>query len=126
PHLFDAFFQGRRTMERAQGGLGLGLALVKSFVTMHGGSVQVWSEGSGKGSTFEVRLPALPHDPATVPVDAPLQAEPPPSTRRRVLLVDDSEDILEIVSSLLRCEGYEVRAALDGPTALQLAASFRP
>jgi signal transduction histidine kinase len=126
PHLFDAFFQGRRTMEQAQGGLGLGLALVKSFVTMHGGSVQAWSEGPGKGSTFEVQLPALPHDRATVPANVQLQAEPPPSVKRRVLLVDDSEDILEIVSSLLRCEGYEVRAALDGPTALQLAASFRP
>jgi signal transduction histidine kinase len=54
-------------MEQAQGGLGLGLALVKSFVTMHGGSVQAWSQGSGNGSTFEVRLPALPHAPRRCP-----------------------------------------------------------
>ncbi len=126
PHLFDAFFQGRRTMERAQGGLGLGLALVKSFVTMHGGTVSAWSEGSGRGSTFEVRLPALPRTFAPATTEAQVQTQPPVATGRRVLLVDDSEDILEIVSSLLRCQGYDVRAAPDGPTALQLAASFRP
>ncbi len=126
PRLFDTFFQGPRSRDRAQGGLGLGLALVRSLVSLHGGSVSARSEGLGRGSVFEVRLPALP---ATTKVEtAPSGDETAtsPSNGRRVLLVDDSEDILEIVSAMLRFEGYEVLAAHDGPTALQVAADFTP
>lgn len=124
PHLFDTFFQGPQTPDRAQGGLGLGLALVKSFVTLHGGSVTASSGGVGTGSIFEVRLPALPRAEASYTMrdeSAPMIPE-----GRRVLLVDDSQDILEIVSSLLRYEGYEVMSALDGPTALNVITSFEP
>lgn len=126
PHLFDTFFQGPRARDRAQGGLGLGLALVQSLVALHGGSVAVTSDGLGAGSVFEVRLPALP---IAARAEAPPLLEDyqvRPSNGRRVLLVDDSEDILEIVSALLRYEGYEVLAAPDGPTALQVAPEFHP
>jgi signal transduction histidine kinase len=127
PYSFDAFFEVPRERSVPHGGLGLGLALVKSLVSLHGGTVTAHSPGLGQGSVFEVRLPALP---------AALKAEPmaepkprhraPPAGRRRVLLVDDSEDILEIVSSLLTFEGYEVLAAHDGPSALEAATSFHP
>jgi PAS domain S-box-containing protein len=127
PLLFDAFFQGPRSPDRAQGGLGLGLALVKSFVALHGGSVAAKSRDGG-GSIFEVRLPALA-DPPEAPAPQALEPTSPmagPSETKRVLLVDDSDDILEIFSSLLRLEGYEVVATHDAPSALRVAPSFRP
>lgn len=125
--IFDAFVQGPRASDRALGGLGLGLALVKSFVTLHGGAVVAHSRGPGFGSVFEVRLPALAPEDHAVPEEAPEQIDGrPPPPRKRVLLVDDSEDILELVSTLLRFEGYEVLEARDGPSALQVAPSFRP
>lgn len=127
PHVFDAFFQGPRSRDRAQGGLGLGLALVKSFVSLHGGTVTARSRGGG-GSIFEVLLPALPAVPQPVPqvqADAPQLADPP-ADPKRVLVVDDSDDILELVSSFLRYQGYEVMAARDAPSALRLASSFHP
>lgn len=125
--LFDAFVQGPRASDRALGGLGLGLALVKSFVTLHGGTVTAHSQGLGHGSMFEVRLPALATDAKPARAAAAPATPPRPAERaRRVLLVDDSEDILEIVATLLRHEGYEVLEAHDGPSALQLAPSFGP
>jgi len=128
PYVFDAFFQGTRARNHASGGLGLGLALVKSLVSLHGGVVTAHSPGVGRGSVFEVRLPALPAveavaEPQVVPERRTVA---PPADRRRVLLVDDSEDILEIVSSLLTFEGYEVRAAHDARSALQAAMTFHP
>lgn len=127
PHLFDAFFQGPRTSDRAQGGLGIGLALVKNLVLLHGGTVAVSSAGVGAGSVFEVHLPTVTGEVARTPPPVPAFAETPrPSTGSRVLLVDDNEDILEIVSTLLRFEGYEVLTANDGPMALRIAPEFRP
>lgn len=124
--VFDTFFQGPRMPDRATGGLGLGLALVKSFVTLHGGEVSAHSPGPGQGSVFEVRLPALAAEVvADTGPQAPRATEATPA-RRRVLVVDDSRDIVELVSTLLRHEGYEVLEAHDGPSALQVAPSFRP
>ncbi|HVH41890.1 MAG TPA: response regulator, partial [Labilithrix sp.] len=103
------------------------LALVKSFVSLHGGTVTVTSN-EGVGSVFEVSLPALPYGQETLPA---ISREPPRPVhldreKRRILLVDDSEDILEIVASFLRHEGYEVMEAHDAPGALRIAPSFRP
>ncbi|MBN9161938.1 MAG: hypothetical protein BGO98_23650 [Myxococcales bacterium 68-20] len=125
--VFDAFFQEARSSEVAQGGLGLGLALVKSFVALHGGTVTAMNRPGG-GSVFEVRLPALP--PMAEP-KAEAQIEPTVGTTeasegKRVLLVDDSDDMLEIVASFLRFAGYEVMATHDAPSALRMASSFRP
>ena len=125
-HVFDAFFQGPRSRDRAQGGLGLGLALVKSFVSLHGGTVAA-KPREGGGTIFEVRLPALPHSvhEPPAPQDDPPHVEPP-HERKRVLVVDDSDDILELVCSFLRHQGYEVMTARDAPSALRLAPEFHP
>lgn len=125
--VFDVFYQEARSYEVSQGGLGLGLALVKSFVSLHGGTVTVMNRPCG-GSTFEVRLPALPPT-AESTADAhvePTMSDEEASDGKRVLLVDDSDDMLEIVGSFLRFAGYEVMATHDAPSALRLAPSFRP
>jgi PAS domain S-box-containing protein len=126
PHLFDAFFQGPRSPDRAEGGLGLGLALVKSFVALHGGTVAARSKVGG-GSVFEVRLPALPLAEPEIEVQVEsARATTLPFEGKRVLLVDDSDDILEIVASFLRYAGYEVLALHDAPSALRVAPTFCP
>ncbi len=129
PHLlgslFEPFVQGPRGRERHQGGLGLGLTLVKSFVALHGGKVEARSPGPGKGSTFSVELPA-----AALVAPEPLrpQDEPRRAARvpLRVLVVDDNTDAAETRSELLALAGHEVRTAPDGPTALEVATGFRP
>jgi len=126
PHLFDPFMQVARTLDRAQGGLGLGLTLVKQLVEMHGGRVEVASEGVGKGSVFTVRLPLLPAD--RVPAE-PLEALPEPevsSRSRRVLVVDDNVDAAELLGEVLELDGHEVSIAHDGVEALERAGSFTP
>ena len=127
PRIFEMFTQGVRPIDRAEGGLGLGLALVQSLVKLHGGSVTAGSGGSGKGSRFTVRLPALDMTPsvaagATVPPIA-TQTEQPPR-RRRILLVDDNVDAAEMLAELLRALGQEVAIAYDGPQALIALESF--
>ena len=128
--VFDAFFQGPRSRDRAQGGLGLGLALVKSFVSLHGGTVDARPREGG-GSIFEVRLPALPEtmqESSEAQLD-PAELAPAPQNdqeKKRVLVVDDSDDILELVCSFLRHQGFEVMAARDAPSALRLAPVFHP
>lgn len=126
PYLFERFFQVSRSGHRARGGLGLGLALVKSLAELHGGKVSVESEGIGHGSTFEVRLPRARGD-------APSQADitgqrltPDLVMGERVLLVDDTEDITDLFGSFLQSQGFEVQTAQDGPTALRLALDYRP
>lgn len=127
PHLFDQFVQGRRTLDRAEGGLGLGLSIVRSLVNLHGGSVQVRSEGPHAGSEFEVRLPAL--------LSAAEMRErtrtPVPGMRKvlrdkRVLVVDDNIDAADLLSEALEGLGYETCTAYDGPSALEVAATFDP
>jgi signal transduction histidine kinase/integral membrane sensor domain MASE1 len=127
--IFDAFAQADRLPERVQEGLGLGLTLVRSLVEMHGGTVTVASEGTGRGSEFVVRLPCLPGEsaPAPKPARAP-QAQHPAATarRRRVMVVDDNVDSAESLTVLLQLAGHEVRMAHDGPSALVLAREYRP
>lgn len=125
PRLFEPFFQGKRSVDRAQGGLGLGLALVKSLVALHGGSVRVESGGAGTGSAFEVRLALATTGAPSAPPAAP-DASAVQLHQERVLLVDDSEDITDLFSTFLRHLGIEVKCAHDGPSALRLALDFRP
>jgi signal transduction histidine kinase len=125
PHVFDLFVQGRRTIERSEGGLGLGLSLVRSLVTLHGGSVHAESEGLGKGSVFSFRLPLSS---AEAPVEETSQFEPPARSRtfQRVLVVDDNRDAANALAEALEHSGHVVRVAYDGPAALRAAAEFRP
>ncbi len=126
PRVFDMFAQVDRTLDRAQGGLGIGLALVKSLVELHGGRVEAHSEGSGTGCTFTVRLPlvAIGSDdsqPSTLPV-----SDPEFGADTRVLVVDDNIDHADSLSQFLRMLGYRTRTANDGPEAVRVAEAFRP
>lgn len=122
PQVFDMFMQVDRSTRRSQGGLGIGLTLVKSLVTMHGGSVEARSDGPGLGSEFLVRLPLL-EDTATAAAPGRL-IEPLPA--RRILIVDDSRDGGESLAMLLRVLGAEVALAHSGRTALECVDSFKP
>jgi signal transduction histidine kinase len=123
PLVFDLFVQGQQNTDRKDGGLGLGLSLVRSLVALHGGSVVARSEGAEKGSEFEVRLPAT--EKATGrPASAPVAKAPGPS--RRVLVVDDSVDSAEMLREMLHSVGHEVAMAHDGPAALVIAEQFVP
>ncbi|MGZ8222008.1 MAG: PAS domain-containing protein, partial [Methylobacter sp.] len=123
--LFQLFYQVDRTIDRAEGGLGIGLALVKSLVTMHGGDVWAQSEGRGKGSEFVIRLPCLPQSPA-VPVPHSTAPKPAKGHRLRILVVDDNRDAAQSLSLLLTSEGHTVWLAYDGHTALEVALAERP
>jgi PAS domain S-box-containing protein len=127
PHLFDPFTQSGSAVEHSQGGMGIGLALVKRLVEMHGGSVEASSAGPGKGAAFTVRLPAI--RPERMPLALPprhVQQEPPAAARLRVLVVDDNVDAEQSLSLLMRLQGHEVRAAHDGMEALRQARAFVP
>ena len=118
PHVFDLFIQADRSLERRQGGLGIGLTLVRRLVEMHGGRVEVASEGAGRGSEFTIRLPRLAVD-APAPAAARAAArEAPSGPARRVLVVDDQPDSTDSLALLLRLHGHEVSTAADGPGAV--------
>ncbi|HZY19844.1 MAG TPA: PAS domain-containing protein [Ramlibacter sp.] len=123
PRLFEMFAQLRESADRSEGGLGVGLALVKGLVGLHGGSVQASSEGPGRGSTFAVRLP-LPADPAR-----PSAASGPAAAAgggRKVLVADDNRDAADTLAMLLGMGGHDVRVAYDGLAAVSAAQAFRP
>ncbi|MEO6278853.1 ATP-binding protein [Roseateles sp.] len=122
--VFDMFAQVNRSLERAQGGLGIGLALVRSLVALHGGQVSAASPGPGQGSTFTIRLPMLAPQPVTVAA-AP-EAAAPSHKALRVLVVDDNEDAAESLAMLLALEGHEVRVQHSGAEALDAAPVFQP
>ncbi|ABS25875.1 ATP-binding protein [Anaeromyxobacter sp. Fw109-5] len=126
PRLFDLFVQGPRAPDRHEGGLGLGLAVVKSLVTAHGGTVEAQSAGLGRGSTFTVRLPA-----AAAEAAPPALGPRPGALRRaarplRVLVVDDNADAAELLAAVLSAAGHAVRAAHDGVGALAALDQFTP
>jgi signal transduction histidine kinase len=123
--IFDLFTQAERAPERAQGGLGIGLSLVKQMVELHGGTVHAKSDGAGRGSEFVVRLPCLP-DP--MPETIKSAADPARSAERprRILVVDDSVDAAESMAMLLRLRGHDVLVAHNGFDALQIAADSPP
>lgn len=123
--IFDMFSQVDRTIERSTGGLGIGLALVKGLVEMHGGTVKAESDGQGKGSTFTVTLPVVAHRSEHAP-EAADNGQAIAGSARRVLVVDDNRDGSESLAMMLRLLGNEVRTANDGVAAVGLAESFRP
>ena len=121
--VFDLFVQGARGLDRAQGGLGIGLTLVRRLAELHGGAATAESEGEGKGSVFTVRLPAIA-PPAAVPAVSPGGAGPP--ALRRVLIVEDNDDARETLGHLLRFAGHEVYEVGNGLAALEAAREFDP
>jgi PAS domain S-box-containing protein len=126
PRLFAPFFQGDGISARAEGGLGIGLSLARGLVTLHGGSIEAFSEGMNQGSEFLVQLPGGLAQ-SVQPMSAePVVHEPPPVRALRVLLVDDNRDATDTFATVLELEGHEVRTAYSGRIALELAASFRP
>ncbi len=128
PHVFERFVQERQAIDRAQGGLGLGLTIVESLVTRHGGTVAASSDGPDQGSEFVIRLPkwrtAVP-DSGAAPAAPPATATSG-SPMRRVLVVDDNEDGAEMMAAVLMAKGHDARIALDGPDALRVAREFTP
>ena len=126
PHIFDLFTQGVRTLDRAQGGLGIGLTLVKKIVEMHGGRVEARSAGEGEGSEFTVRLPLLAGRSARGPEQQPAATPAAGGSQVRVLVVDDNVDAAESIAMLLSLEGYEVRSVHAAQDALETAQSFQP
>ena len=124
PHIFDLFTQADRSLDRSQGGLGIGLCLVQRLVELHGGSVEAHSV-LGQGSEFVVRLPLMLTALPAAPLPA-LDAALPPTKSCRVLVVDDNVDAAQSLAKLLELTGHEVRLAYDGPSALAAAIDYRP
>ncbi len=125
PHVFELFTQANQAIDRARGGLGIGLAIVKNLVELHGGSVAVHSEGLGKGSAFTVELPATELPLALPSLSAPRaakQGSPP----RTILVVDDNTDIADTMVKALGELGHTVRAEHDGPAAVITASELKP
>jgi PAS domain S-box-containing protein len=122
--VFDMFTQAGRESGHSEGGLGIGLALARRLVEMHGGTIEAHSEGLGKGSEFVVRLPAQKNS-LRLKTKAPSSAKVS-TTKRRILIADDNADVLESFRVLLQTMGYEVETALDGLQALEKAEQFNP
>jgi CheY-like chemotaxis protein/two-component sensor histidine kinase len=122
PHIFEAFMQVDTSWQRTQGGMGIGLSLVKEFVELHGGRVEVRSMGLRQGSEFLVRLPVAAGDVA----EPAVAAENPRGPSRRVLVVDDNRDAAASLAMILKMMGHEVWTAHDGEVAVAVAAEYRP
>lgn len=122
--VFDLFRQGERTLDRSQGGLGIGLTLVRRLVELHGGRVEARSAGPGQGATFTVRLPVPAMEAAESAADEPAAAEG--ATGVRVLVVDDDPVVAESMVVFLELEGHQARSADSGDAALRLLPEFRP
>jgi PAS domain S-box-containing protein len=121
--VFELFAQADRSLDRSQGGLGIGLTLVRTLVGMHGGSVDARSDGPGKGSEFVVELPLAEGEQEPLPASNVIRPRVPP---RRVLIVDDNLDTAESLAMLLRLRGHEIATAHDGVTAVEEAQRFEP
>ncbi len=124
PHIFQMFTQVDRSLERSQGGLGIGLTLVNRLVEMHGGSVEATSEGPGNGSEFVVRLPLVIE--ASKPQEPGGAAEPSVRSSLRILVVDDNQDGADSLSEMLKIMGNDTRTAYDGQAAVDAAGEFGP
>jgi two-component system CheB/CheR fusion protein len=127
PEVFDLFVQADASLARSEGGLGVGLTLVKRLAEMHGGSVSAASAGLGHGSEFTIRLPRVSHDEVCAGGTAG-EASPrvTDALRKRVLVVDDNVDAAESVAMILRLTGYDVRCTYDGVSALDAAKAYHP
>jgi PAS domain S-box-containing protein len=128
PHIFDLFVQERQALDRSQGGLGIGLTIVRNLVERHGGSISARSDGPGKGSEFSLRLPLAERadDVVAVMPASAAPSSPRRATTARILIVDDNEDGAEMLAEMLGRRGYDTRVAHDAPTALLVAAEFSP
>ncbi len=126
PRVFDLFAQVDRTLDRAQGGLGIGLSLVRKLVELHGGTIEARSDGPGRGSTFEVRLPRG-RGPAAAPAEArPAAPGGPKHAGFRILVVDDNADGADLLAMTLDAWGHRTHVAYDGPGALDAVEAFGP
>ena len=127
PRIFDLFVQVDHASTKAQGGLGIGLTLVRNLVEMHNGTVEARSDGLGKGSEFVVRLPLSAQ---AFDLDQGREKEPQtqPASRsgHRLLVVDDNQDAANSLAMLLRLQGHEVRVAFSGPAALEITKAYSP
>jgi len=126
PRVFDLFSQEAQAIDRAKGGLGLGLAIVRSLVELHGGTVSVSSAGRNRGSTFAVTLPYAPGAVAHAAEGRPTGSAAAPLNGRRVLVVDDNIDAADMMQAILAFAGYTVDSAHDGPGALAAALRHPP
>jgi CheY-like chemotaxis protein len=124
--IFEIFTQVDRTLDRAQGGLGIGLSLVRSLVGLHGGSVKAQSAGAQRGSTFEIRLPTIGAAPLKTDGAPPAGDEVAPTRALRVLVIDDNVDAADSLAMLLKAVGHRARVEYDAAAALRVAADFRP
>jgi CheY-like chemotaxis protein len=120
PHVFDLFAQSGRTLDRSQGGLGIGLSICKQLIEMHGGTVSCVSPGPGRGTTFTLRLPIME---AVAEVNLAQTQSIDPS---RVLIVDDNRDAADSLAMFLQLEGHQVQTAYSATIALQQAITFHP
>jgi len=121
PRVFDLFVQSDRSLDRSLGGLGIGLAVVKRLIEMHGGHVSAASDGLGKGARFEIRLPRTPE-----PVAADAASEKPSITGQRILVVDDNVDAAMSLSQLLQLDGHDTEAVYGAIEALERVPAFKP
>jgi CheY-like chemotaxis protein len=122
PHVFDLFVQSERTLDRAQGGLGIGLSIVKGLIEMHGGTVKAASAGANHGATFTIRLPRTT-PPAQV-LEQPSWQDSP--VKRRVLIVDDNVDAADSLAMLLKSDGHEAETAYSAVSALEAVERLQP
>jgi CheY-like chemotaxis protein len=121
--MFELFAQGDRSLARSEGGLGIGLTVVKRLVEMHGGSIAARSEGPGQGSEFTVRIPGAERPAKAAAGPLPLSGEKKPA---RVLVIDDSVDTARGMARLLKLLGHEVAVAYSGPEGIEEAKKYRP
>ena len=120
--IFDLFVQGERTLDRSEGGLGIGLTLVRRLVELHGGRIDASSAGVGQGSAFLVELPQIP-EPSVVP-EGPVDSTGVGA--RRILIIEDNRDSREMLRVLLELGGHEVHEASDGPSGIEALRRVRP
>jgi PAS domain S-box-containing protein len=121
PHIFELFVQGDRTLDRSQGGLGVGLAICKQLIEMHRGTVTAHSDGIGRGATFEIRLPL-----AEAPAETDNGSRVSSGHTRRVLIVDDNQDAADSLAVVLRFEGHETSVAYSAQTAIEAVGASQP
>jgi CheY-like chemotaxis protein/anti-sigma regulatory factor (Ser/Thr protein kinase) len=125
PHIHEPFYQLESSLERAQGGLGIGLTLVWQLVEMHGGTVTVHSAGTDQGSEFVVRLPLAEKSPRRMP-SSDTENTRTPEAARRILIVDDNHDSADAVALILQLDGHDVKTVYSGFDALDLVEEFKP
>ena len=126
PRVFELFTQGQRSLDRAEGGLGVGLTLVQKIIALHGGTVTAHSEGVDRGSEFVVRLPRDSAKKVLAPSAQDPESSDEPRHRSRILVVDDNKDAAESMATLLELWGHEVKRTYDGTRALAMGIDYRP